>query len=64
MLYLKNSIRKKKAAKRIRFISTLYAIQTLEAPVLHIWGNLDVLFLVQLSIAPTKRKYWIMIYGQ
>ena len=63
MIYFKNCIRKKKSAKRFRSILILNAFQILNN-LLYVQSNLDVLYLMNLSILPAERRYWMMEYDQ
>ena len=63
MIYFKNCIRKKKSAKRFGSILILNAFQILNN-FLYVQSNLDVLYLMNLSILPAERRYWMMEYDQ
>ena len=63
MIYFKNCIRKKKSAKRFGSILILNAFQILNN-LLYVQSNLDVLYLMNLSILPAERRYWMMEYDQ
>ena len=54
----------KKSRKRLRSLLILNDMQNLKNSLLYICSNLHVLYLVNLSILPTKRRYWTMEYDK
>ena len=63
MTCFKNCMRKKKSARRFSSLLILNAFQILNN-LLYVQSNLDVLYLMNLSILPAERRYWMMEYDQ
>ena len=62
MIYFENCMGKEKSEKRFRSSLILNALQILNDLSLYIRSNLDVLYLMNLSILPTRPRDWIMEY--
>ena len=56
-------MRKKKSAKRFKSLLIRDAFRILNN-LFYIQSNLDALYLLNLSILPAKRRYWMMEYDQ
>ena len=64
LIYLKNYTRRKNSFRRRKFLNILHVLQTFDSSILQIKTNLNILFLIHLTYANTKRWYWMMIYNQ